>query len=175
MVRFQDTKAYKLADLMGGDPESWEPEERAIITTSEMVTDVSVAMATGTISTWVQLGRLYDEDKSLSNQSMEFQRQAAVTAASSIGMGFVLSGAGMTSVEFAVGRSAALRPITRVAYHPLVAVPASIAYVGMKYPEVAGPQYQSAMTGQPTIGGSILNKRTSSSWKEFFSADYWGF
>ena len=174
-MKFSDTDAYKLAVLMGGDPESWTDEERAIAVTTEMISDVSVAMATGTISTWVSLARLYDSDKSLSNQSLEFQRQAAVTAASSIGMGFVLRGAGMTSVEFAVGRSAALKPLTRVGYNPFVVVPASIAYVGMKYPEVAGPQYQSAMTGQPSIGGSILNKKTSSSWKEFFSADYWGF
>lgn len=160
--------------MFGSDPETWEDEERAIAVSSEMVSDVSLAMATGTISTWVSLARLYDEDKSLSNQSLEFQRQAAVTAASSIGMGFVLSGAGMTSAEFAVGRSVALKPITRVAYHPLVAVPAAIAYVGTRYPEVAGPQYQTAMSGQPSIGGSILNKRSSKSWKELFSAEYWG-
>ena len=177
MVRFRDTKAYKLADLMGGDPESWTTEERAMINVLEMNMDVSLAMATGTVSTWVQLARLYDEDKSLSNQSMEFQRQAAVTAASSIGMGFVPHAAGINSFEFAIGRSVALKPITSVLYHPLVAGPAAMLAATRTYPSVAGPQYQSSMSGQPNIGsagggligGSITWKGMKSQWKEAWS------
>lgn len=175
MVRFQDSKAYKLAKLMGGDPDSWTDEERAIASTEEMLMDTTLSMATGNISAWIQLARLYDEDKSLTNQSMEFQRQVAVTAASSIGMGLVLYGTGTTSLEFAVGRTVAMRPVTSILYNPIVAAPAAMLYVAAKMPEYAGPQYQSAMTGQPSIGGSILNKRTATSWKELFSAEYWGF
>lgn len=177
MVRFRDTKAYRLADLMGGDPEFWTDEERAIINVTEMNMDVSLAMATGTVSTWIQLARLYDSEKSLSNQSMEFQRQAAVTAASSIGMGFVLHAAGINSFEFAVGRSVALKPITKVAYHPLVAGPAAMVAATRTYPSVAGPQYQSAMSGQPNIGsagggligGSITWKDIKREWKGAWS------
>ena len=166
-MKFSDTDAYKLAVLMGGDPESWTDEERAIAVTTEMISDVSVAMATGTISTWVSLARLYDSEKALSNQSLEFQRQAAVTAASSIGMGFVLHSAGMTSTEFAVGRSAALSPVTRVVYHPLVAGPAAMVAATKTYPAVAGPQYQSSITGQPTLGsagGDLISGRMT--WKD---------
>lgn len=175
MVRFEDSKAYKLAKLMGGDPDSWTTEERALASTEEMIMDVTLSMATGNVSTWIQLARLYDEDKSLTNQSMEFQRQAAVTAAGSIGMGLVLYGTGTTSLEFAVGRAVAMRPVTSVLYNPVVAAPAAMIYVAAKMPEYAGPQYQSAMTGQPSIGGSALNKRAAKSWREFFSAGYWGF
>lgn len=173
MVRFKDSKAGKLISIFGGDVQSLSAEEKAIMATHEMTMDVSLAMATGTISTWVQLARLYDDDKSLSNQSMEFQRQAAITAASSIGMGFVLYGSGLTSFEFAVGRSVALRPVTKIAYHPIVAVPVLSVVATAKYPEVAGPMFQSSMSGQPGIGsagGDLIFGRSSAkvnSWGEF--------
>jgi len=167
------SKSKKLHRLLGGGDLS--SEEKAALMTMEMNMDVSLAMATGNVSTWVQLVRLYDEDKSLSNQGVEFQRQAAITAASSIGMGLVLHGTGLTSLEFAVGRHVALKPITRITSSPLVVVPAVAIYQVMNMPEIAGPQYQSAMTGQPNIGGSALHKKPAKSWKEFFSPGYWGF
>lgn len=166
------SKSKKLHDLLGsGYPDE---DERILLMTAEMNMDVSLAMATGNISSWVQLTRLYDEDKSLANQSVEFQRQAAVTAASSIGMGLVLHGTGMTSIEFMIGKHVAMKPVTRITSNPLVVVPAVAIYQVMNMPEIAGPQYQSAMTGQPSIGGSALHKRPAKSWKEFFSASYWG-
>jgi len=103
MVRFQDTKRYKLGSKFG-EPEEWTDEEKAIASVMEMSMDVALAMATGTISTWVQLARTYDSNKAWDEQSPEFQRQLAVTAASSIGMGIVLHSAGMTSFEFAADR-----------------------------------------------------------------------
>jgi hypothetical protein len=174
MVRFQDTKRYKLGSKFG-EPEEWTDEEKAIASVMEMSMDVALAMATGTISTWVQLARTYDSNKAWDEQSPEFQRQLAVTAASSIGMGIVLHSAGMTSFEFAVGRTVALRPVTSVLYNPIVVAPVAMAVMAKKYPEIAGPQYQSAMTGQPTIGGAALDKAPASSWSQFFSLDYWGF
>ena len=167
------SKSKKLHTLLGGGALS--SEEKAALLTMEMNMDVSLAMATGNVSTWVQLVMLYDEDKSLSNQSVEFQRQAAVTAASSIGMALVLHGTGTSSLEFMVGRTVAMKPITSVLRSPLVVVPAVAIYQVMNVPEIAGPQYQSAMTGQPNIGGSALHKRPAKSWKEFFSPGYWGF
>lgn len=172
-TNWERSKSKKLHDLFGS---GYPPEdERILLMTAEMNMDVSLSMATGNISTWVQLARLYDDDKSLSNQSVEFQRQVAVTAASSIGMGLILHGTGMTSLEFAVGKHVALRPITKITSSPFVVVPAVAIYQVMNIPEIAGPQYQSAMTGQLNIGGSALHKSPAKSWKEFFSPDYWGF
>lgn len=151
MVRFQETKRYKLGSKLG-EPEEWTTEEKAISSVMEMNMDVALAMATGTISTWVQLGRSYDSNKAWDDQSPQFQRNLAVTAASSIGMGFVLGASSMTSFEFAVGRTVALRPVTSVLYNPIVAAPIAMVVMAKKYPEVAGPQYQSAITGQPNIG-----------------------
>lgn len=167
------SKSKKLHTLLGGGALS--TEDKAALMTMEMVMDVTHSMATGNVSTWVQLVRLYDEDKSLSDQSVEFQRQAAITAASSIGMALVLHGTGISSLEFMVGKSVAMKPITSVLRNPFVVVPAVAIYQVMNVPEIAGPQYQSAMTGQPNIGGSALNKKPAKSWKEFFSPGYWGF
>ena len=171
-TNWERSKSKKLHDLLGS--EYPEEDERMLMMTAEMVADTSIAMATGNVTTWIQLTRLYDEDKSLSNQSVEFQRQAAVTAASTIGLGLMLHGTGFTSFEFAVGRHVALRPITKVTSNPLVVVPAVAIYQVMNMPEIAGPQYQSAMTGQPNIGGSALHKKSARSWSEFFSPGYWG-
>lgn len=167
------SKSKKLHRLLGG---SEDPDEldRIMMITGEMNMDVSLAMATGNISSWIQLVRLYDEDKSLANQGVEFQRQAAVTAASAIGMGLVLHGTGMTSLEFMVGKHLAMKPITKITSSPLVVVPAVAIYQVMNMPEIAGPQYQSAMTGQPSIGGSAFHKKPAKSWSEFFSPGYWG-
>ncbi len=41
------------------------------------------------------------------------------------------------------------------------------------HPEVAGPQYQSAMSGQISIGSSALNMPRTESWTDFFSWSYW--
>jgi len=41
------------------------------------------------------------------------------------------------------------------------------------YPTVAGPQYQSAASGQPGIGSSALSIEPASTWEEFFSWSYW--
>ena len=172
-TNWERSKAKKLHTLLGGGPLT--SEEKAVLMTEEMILDTNIAMATGNMSTFTQLVMLYDEDKSLANQSVEFQRQAAVIAASTIGLGLVLHGAGITSFEFAVGRHVALRPITKITSSPLVVVPAVAIYQVMNMPEIAGPQYQSAMTGQPNIGGSALHKRPAKSWKEFFSPGYWGF
>ena len=166
-------KFKKLHRLLGGEE---DPDEidRMMMNTAEMNQDVSFAMATGNISSWIQLVRLYDEDKSLANQGVEFQRQAAVTAAGSIGMGLILHGAGMTSLEFMVGKHVILKPVTKITSSPLVIVPAVAIYQVMNMPEIAGPQYQSAMTGQPNIGGSAFHKKPAKSWTEFFSPGYWG-
>jgi len=48
-----------------------------------------------------------------------------------------------------------------------------IASATAVYPTVAGPQYQSAASGQPGIGSSALNVQPASSWKELFSWSYW--
>lgn len=174
MSRFKESKSYKLAKFFGGDPDRYSSEEQGILLSAEMATDVSMSMATGTLPNWVSLVRLYDEEKSLSNQSLEFQRQAAIIAAGSSGMMAVAGATGMSSIEFAVGRRMATRTILAPVMNPLVGVPVLAILATEKYPRVAGPQYQSAMTGQPSIGGSILSKRTASSWKELFSAEYWG-
>jgi phosphoribosylcarboxyaminoimidazole (NCAIR) mutase len=59
----------------------------------------------------------------------------------------------------------------------VVSIPA-VSVVGMvaataTYPEVAGPQYQSAMSGQMSIGSSALNMPRVESWTDFFSWSYW--
>jgi hypothetical protein len=54
------------------------------------------------------------------------------------------------------------------------AVPAVVAVMATSaYPEVAGPQYQSAMSGQMSIGSSALNMPRVESWTDFFSWSYW--
>lgn len=174
MSRFKESKSYKLAKFFGGDPDRYSSEEQGILLSAEMGSDVSMSMATGTLPNWVNLVRLYDEEKSLSNQSLEFQRQAAIIAAGSAGMMAVAGATGMSSIEFAVGRRMATRNILAPVLNPLVGVGVLTFVATKKYPRIAGPQYQSAMTGQPSIGGSILSKRTASSWKELFSAEYWG-
>ena len=173
MTNWERSKSKKLYDILGGSEPS--PRDKAAMLQMEMNMDVSLAMATGNVSTWVQLFRLYDSDKPLSDQSVEFQRQAAITAASSIGIALVLHGTGVSGLELTVGRTVMMQPVTRVLRHPFVVVPALGIYQVMNTPEIAGPQYQSAMTGQPNIGGSALNKKPAKSWSEFFSRSYWGF
>ena len=42
------------------------------------------------------------------------------------------------------------------------------------YPQVSGPQFQSSISGQPSIGGDIYTLSTpASSWQELFSWSYW--
>ena len=68
-------------------------------------------------------------------------------------------------------------PSTPLAGATVLAVPA----VGMvsataSYPHVAGPQYQSAMSGQVGIGSSaspMIYGGGASSWKQLFSWSYW--
>lgn len=172
MTNWDRSKSKKLHELLGGS--ELTQEEKAALLVMEMNMDVSLAMATGNVSTWVQLVRLYDSDKPMSDQSVEFQRQVAVTAASSIGIALVLHGTGVSGLELTVGRTVLMQPVTKVLRHPFVVVPAVGLYQVMNVPEVAGPQYQSAMTGQPSIGGSALNKRPAKSLSEFFSLEYWG-
>jgi len=55
-----------------------------------------------------------------------------------------------------------------------LAIPAYLmASATAAYPTVAGPQYQSAASGQVGIGSSALSIEPASSWKELFSWDYW--
>ena len=173
MTNWERSKSKKLYDILGGS----EPNKdaKAAMLQMEMSMDVSLAMATGNVSTWIQLVRLYDSDKPLSEQSVEFQRQVAVTAASSIGIALVLHGTGVSGLELTVGRTVLMQPLTKVLRHPFVVVPSVGLYQVMNMPEIAGPQYQSAMTGQPSIGGSALNKKPAKSWSEFFSPSFWGF
>lgn len=174
---YEDSKAKRGHDLLAkvfGESQETEEWQRMLLMQMEMNLDVTTAMATGNISSWIALASSYDDDKSLMDQDAEFQRQLAITISSGIGVSLVAHYGGMTGLEMAVGRSVALSPITRVAYSPLVVVPAGMIYMAENYPEVAGPQYQSAITGQPNIGGSALNKRRAKSWSEFFSPSYWG-
>ena len=41
------------------------------------------------------------------------------------------------------------------------------------YPDVAGPQYQSALSGQMGIGSSALSMRKPTSIREVFTWEYW--
>ncbi len=41
------------------------------------------------------------------------------------------------------------------------------------YPTVAGPQYQSAMSGQMSIGSSALNMPHRDDWRDYFTWSYW--
>lgn len=172
MTNWDRSKSKKLYELLGGGDLS--SADKSALMTIEMNMDVSLAMATGNVSTWIQLVRLYDPNKSLGDQSVEFQRQVAVTAASSIGIALVLHGTGVSGMELTVGRTVMMQPVTKVLRHPFVVVPAVGLYQVLNMPEIAGPQYQSAMTGQPNIGGSALNKKSAKSWSEFFSPSYWG-
>ena len=61
-----------------------------------------------------------------------------------------------------------------VAGGALLAVPAyGMVTATAAYPTVAGPQYQSASSGQMSIGSSALNIQPASSWKQLFSWSYW--
>ena len=53
----------------------------------------------------------------------------------------------------------------------LVSLPFTVATA--QYPLIAGPQYQSAMSGQLGIGSSALNMRKPQSLTELFSWEYW--
>ena len=59
----------------------------------------------------------------------------------------------------------------------VVAPPLLVAYpfvtATAHYPLIAGPQYQSAMSGQFGIGSSALNMRKPSSISEVFTWEYW--
>jgi hypothetical protein len=52
-----------------------------------------------------------------------------------------------------------------------VALPFAVATA--KYPDVSGPQYQSAMSGQMGIGSSALNMRKTKKPSDFFTWSYW--
>lgn len=176
-TNYEKSKSKKLHDFFAevfGTTEDTTEIERIAMAQMEMNLDVTLAMATGNISSWVQLAMAYDDDRSLIDQDAEFQRQLAITISSGIGVSLVAHSAGMTGLEFAVGRSVALSPITRVLYSPLIVAPAGMIYLSHAYPEIAGPQYQSSITGQPNIGGSALNKKPAKTWSEFFSPSYWG-
>ena len=67
-TNWERSKSKKLHDLLGSGYPS--EDERILLMTAEMNMDVSLAMATGNISTRVQFVRLYDEDKSISKQSV---------------------------------------------------------------------------------------------------------
>jgi hypothetical protein len=65
-------------------------------------------------------------------------------------------------------------PSTPLAGVVSLAVPAVfMASATAAYPTVAGPQYQSAISGQVGIGSSSLNIQPASSWKQLFSWSYW--
>ena len=54
------------------------------------------------------------------------------------------------------------------------AVPAvGVVMATSAYPEVAGPQYQSAMSGQMSIGSSAMNLPKRSDSRDYFTWSYW--
>jgi hypothetical protein len=59
-----------------------------------------------------------------------------------------------------------------VASIPITAVAGMVAAT-VYYPEFAGPQYQSAMSGQMGIGSSALNMQKPTSIREVFTWEYW--
>lgn len=166
------SKSRKLHSLFD-DEDSLSVQEKNAMVMMEYESDIALAMATGNVSTWIMLLALYDEDKALGDQSLEFQRQASVTAASMIAMPLTLHYMRMTALEFMGYRMATIGQVTKFAKHPLIVTPLAGVYLASKYPHIAGPQYQSSMTAQPNIGsaGSDLiygNKSFSDYWNAIF-------
>ncbi len=56
---------------------------------------------------------------------------------------------------------------------PILIPAAGILAATDVFPTVAGPQYQSAISGQVGIGSSALNMRKADSWQELFTWSYW--
>lgn len=152
---WKDSKSKMLFDLLGGGNPS--PEQKSAMLFTEFQMDVTSGMLTGNVSTYAYLIYLYDSDLPLSQQSNEFQRQLAVALGGSIGMALTLNAIGMTSFEMAVFRHVTVGKITRLGTHPLVSIPLLGFYLADEVPEIAGPQYQSAMTGQPSIGSAGMD------------------
>lgn len=149
---WKNSKSKKLYDLLGGgNPSS---DEKSAMLFAEFQMDVTTGMLTGNISTYAYLIYLYDSDLPLSQQSNEFQRQLSVTLGGTIGMALTLNAIGVTSFEMSVFRHITVGKITRLGTHPLVSIPILGFYLADEVPEIAGPQYQSAMTGQPSIGSA---------------------
>ena len=156
---WKDSKSKKLHDRFRKVTRESEPSsrEKAAMLVQEMILDTSLAMASGSASGWYNLGNSYDSEKGFFEQDAEFQHNASVVISSNIGLAMVLHGAKMTTAEFVVGRSVALRPITSVVLNPIVLAPVGMIAAAMKYPEVAGPQYQTAMTGQPAVNINVVS------------------
>lgn len=170
-LNWEYSKSRKLYNLFEED----EPtvQEKNAMVMMEYESDIVLSMATGNASTWIMLLALYDEDKPLTEQSLQFQRQASITAAATIAMPLVLHGLGVSGMEFFGYRMATLGQVTKHAKHPFVVAPLVGFYLASKHPEIAGPQYQSSMSGQPGIGsaghGLIYgNKSFSDYWEAIF-------
>ena len=56
---------------------------------------------------------------------------------------------------------------------PVVAVPASFILATASFPEVAGPMYQSSMSGQVGIGSAALSMQPAEHWTDLFTFSYW--
>lgn len=171
-LNWEYSKSRKLHNLFE-DEDSLSVQEKNALVAMEFEADIALAMATGNVSTWIMLLALYDEDKSLANQSLEFQRQATVTAASMVAMPLTLHYMRMSALEFFGYRMATIGQVTKYAKHPLIVTPVAALYLATKFPEIAGPQYQSSMSGQPGIGsaGTDLiygNKSFSDYWDAIF-------
>lgn len=170
-LNWEYSKSRKLYGLFEEDDPT--VQEKNAMVMMEYESDIALAMATGNVSTWIMMLALYDEDKALGEQSLEFQRQAGVTLASTIAMPLILHGLGVSGMEFFGYRMATIGQVTKHVKHPFVVTPLLGFYLVDKFPEIAGPQYQSSMTGQPGIGsgGNDLiygNKSFSDYWEAIF-------
>ena len=171
---WKDSKAKRLRDkfrrVLSEDRDATQ-FEKTVLLVEEMILDTSLAMATGSGSGWYNLLNSYDSEKDFFEQDAEFQRDAAVLISSNIGLAMLLHGAGVSQMEFVVGRSVALRPLTKVMFNPLVVLPMAMLETTFTVPEIAGPQYQSAMTGQPNMGSAghdlIYGNK---SWRDYWDA-----
>jgi len=176
---YKDSKAKRLREplrrhFFKGEPDDISTKEKQVLMVEEMLLDTTLAMATGSLGGWYNLVDSYDSDKDLLEQDATFQYNASVLVASNIGLGLTLHAVGMTQLEFTVGRSIALRPITSFVFSPIIAAPVAMAYMTATQPAIAGPQYQSAMTGQPGIGSGghdliFGNKKWSDYWDAIWS------
>lgn len=171
---WEDSKSKQLHDhfrVLFGESGPTTKEKQALMV-QEMIFDTTLAMASGGLGGWYNLADTFDPERGF-DQDAEFQHSLSVVIASNIGLALTLHAAKVSSIEFMVGRTVTLRPITRVLTNPLIAAPALMLMTTAEWPTVAGPQYQSAITGQPSIGSTVLDKPAADSWSDLFSLEYW--
>lgn len=152
-TEWKSSKSKTLHTLVfgSGNPSS---EEKSMMLFAEFQMDVTMGMMTGNVSSYGYLIYLYDDQKGLFQQSNEFQRQLSVCLGGTIAMSLTLNAIGVTSWEMTAFRHVSIGQVTKYAKHPFVIMPVLGFYLAEEVPEIAGPQYQSAMTGQPSIGSA---------------------